>query len=111
MRLHQRFDLLAKLGGSSAAGFLKLSVNARADVLKKGLGAAMQLIAVQRQDIVELGLESGECVVLRGFDALWKMFELGKRLIGAGQRCLDLMVLGAHDVAQCGEMDIPFGGS
>ena len=30
----------------------------------------MQFIAVQRQDIIELGLESGECVVLRRFDAL-----------------------------------------
>src|SRR6267154_6794124 len=111
VRLHERLDLLAELSGGSPTRFLKLSVNARADVLKKGLGAAMQLVSVQRQDIIELGLESGECVVLCGFDALWKMLELGKHFIRAGQRCLDLMGLGAHDFAQCREVEIPFGGS
>ncbi len=111
VRLHERLDLLAELSGCSAARFLKLGVNARADVFKQRLGAAMQLVAVQGQHIIKLGLESGECVLLRGFNALWKMFELGERLIGAGQRCLDLMGLGTHDVAQCREMEIPFGGS
>jgi len=39
---------------------------------------------VQRHHIIKLCLESGECVVLCGFDALWKMLDLGQPLIGSG---------------------------
>src|SRR5260370_25340486 len=54
VRLHEGFDLLTEFRDSIAAGFVKGGANARADLLKEGIGAAMHLVAVQAQDIIQL---------------------------------------------------------
>ena len=70
----------------------------------------MQLVAMQGQNIIELRLEGSERAVLRGFNALRKLFELCERFAGASESCFDAFGFGARSIAQSGEVEIPLGG-
>jgi len=76
--LHERFDLLAELRGRLPAGFRKGGVNPRAEFVKERFGTAMQLVAVQAQDVVQLRLKTSERVLLCGFHALRENLEPAK---------------------------------
>ncbi len=96
--LHERFDLLAELRGRLAAGFRKGGVNPRAEFVKERFGTAMQLVAVQAQDVVQLRLKTSERVLLCGFHALRENLEPAQDLAGAHQRCFDASGMSLREI-------------
>ena len=67
LRLHQRFHLPAELRHRFLARLFECSANARGDFLADRFRPAMQLVAVQIQNVVHLRLKAAQRMLLYGF--------------------------------------------
>src|SRR6266852_1843253 len=100
MRLRGELNLLLELADGLAPGFLKGGVDPSVELFKKRFRAAMQLVAVQAKDIIELRLKAGKGVLLCGFDALGKMLEMSERFVGSLECRFDALPLRLRGIAR-----------
>src|SRR6267154_3797659 len=99
MRLRGEFHLRDEPANVLATGFFKGSVNPGDELFKERVRTAMQLVAVQAEDIIELRLKAGQGLLLGAFQALGKMLEAAKSFVGALERCFETLCLRLRGIA------------
>src|ERR1051326_2058476 len=97
LRLNKRTDMLLEMRSGLTAGFRKYRVDTTTKLFKQRFRAAMEFVAMQSENIIELGLELTQRVLLRGFDAKRQRFEFAGRFLRARKR-----ILRAGDFSVCG---------
>src|SRR5712671_289017 len=99
LRLHGEFHLRDEPANVLATGFFKGSVNPGDELFKERVRTAMQLVAVQAEDIIELRLKAGQGVLLGVFHALGKMLEAPESFVGAAERFFEALCLRLRGIA------------